>query len=538
MFVTGRVDLLWKQVEAQTNVVQVHESATQGLQASSGSGTYAPCKACGPGVSGAIGVPADEAAAPKPNDDGSVISSTLLKVIGDNGQCHCVHVTELIKQVDIIEKQLKANKLGSGTSLRADAPAYGATDPLAYSDPWRPAGAGGAGGDGGGGAGGGGEGGPGPGSNRDGMPRNANGKLTVPLTLREHIGSLGYKDKPAFDEKLSERAEYQHSGKAGTGMTWKGKVERHLISRAPVMMNILKWAEEQGLEKITEHGLAQAIGMKLTDEQQMVMNGQLWGFLSAAVSGSADTLFKGADALQGVDAWRILTRYILQGKDIRIETLRREMKIAVARPISGLDKMEEGIAEFEYAIKQYEDAGGEAYDLEMKKNDLLQVLPGELSELLLWMATDKNQSFQGFKDHVITMSGRILFNKRKSPLHAVVEPQPQSPAQEPGGDNELMAALASGDADEILAAVTKWKGRTPNRGGGGRFQNVNKLLVENRLLVETQVQVIDLHVGARIAARHTRLAVAQSLQSHSRTDYVGSVARRTTRARSAPREDR
>ena len=154
-----------------------------------------------------------------------------------------------------------------------------------------------------------------------------------------------------FDDKLSERSEYQYAGEVGTGIAWKGKVERHFISRAPVMMNILKWAEDQGLEKITEPMLAAAIGSKLTDEQQMIMNGQLWGFLSASVSGSADSLFKGADALQGIDAWRILTRYILQGKDIRIETLRREMKVAIARPISGLDKMEEGIAEFEHAIK-------------------------------------------------------------------------------------------------------------------------------------------------------------------------------------------
>ena len=108
-------------------------------------------------------------------------------------------------------------------------------------------------------------------------------------------------------------------------MAWEGKVERHFISRAPVVMNALKWAGDRGLETITESALAQAIGSKLTDEQQMIMHGQLWGFLSASVSGSADSLFKGAGALQGVDAWRTLTRYILQGKGIRIAALRREM---------------------------------------------------------------------------------------------------------------------------------------------------------------------------------------------------------------------
>ena len=225
------------------------------------------------------------------------------------------------------------------------------------------------------------------------MPRDAAGKLVLPLPLREHLGSAGYKDKSMFEEKHTEREEYRYSGKTGTGVAWKAKVERHFISRAPVLRDILKWAEEQGLEKITEDQFARAVGAKLTDEQQMFVNSQIWGFIAAAVSGSADTLFKGADDLQGVDAWRILTRYISQGKDIRIEQLRRDMKAVVARPITGLDKMEEGIAEFEHAIKQYEDAGGEAYDPAMKKNDLLQVLLGELSELMLWMATDQGKNF-------------------------------------------------------------------------------------------------------------------------------------------------
>ena len=137
--------------------------------------------------------------------------------------------------------------------------------------------------------------------------------MRLPLRLHQHIGSLGYKDKPAFDDRLTERNEYRYSGKTGTGIAWKSKVERHLISRAPVMIDILKWAEargaqeEGGHDKITEDQIAQAVGAKLTEDQQMIMNGQLWGFLAAAVSGSADSLFKGADIMQGIDAWRILT---------------------------------------------------------------------------------------------------------------------------------------------------------------------------------------------------------------------------------------
>ena len=113
-------------------------------------------------------------------------------------------------------------------------------------------------------------------------------------------------------------------------------------------------------------------------------------------------------------------RYIYQGNDIRLETLRREMKAAIAKPIPSLEKMEEGIAEFEHAIKEHQDAGGKDYgDLNMKKNDLIQVLPGELSETMLWMATDQKKPYPLFKEHVINMSAKILFNKRESPLHVV-----------------------------------------------------------------------------------------------------------------------
>ena len=61
--------------------------------------------------------------------------------------------------------------------------------------------------------------------------------------------------------------------------------------------------------------------------------------------------------------------HVLQGNDVRIETRRREMNIAVARPTPGLDKMEEGVAEFEHAVRQYDGAGGEVYDLAMEKAD-------------------------------------------------------------------------------------------------------------------------------------------------------------------------
>ena len=59
-----------------------------------------------------------------------------------------------------------------------------------------------------------------------------------------------------------------------------------------MLKDILKLAEGQELDTITGDRFARAVGTKLTDEQQMFVNSQIWGFLAAAVSGSADTLFK------------------------------------------------------------------------------------------------------------------------------------------------------------------------------------------------------------------------------------------------------
>ncbi len=159
-----------------------------------------------------------------------------------------------------------------------------------------------------------------------------------------------------IDAKLTGRAGHKCAGNVVTSIAWKGKVGRHCMSRASVMMSILKWAEEQGLNKISEAHFAQAVGAKLAEEQQMIMNGQLWGFLAAAVQGAADSIFKGADIMQGLDAWRLLTRYIYQGNDIRLETLRREMKAALANTIPSMQKLEEGIPESEHAITEHQEA--------------------------------------------------------------------------------------------------------------------------------------------------------------------------------------
>ena len=80
------------------------------------------------------------------------------------------------------------------------------------------------------------------------------------------------------------------------------------------------------------------------------------------------------------------------------------------------------------------------------------------------------------------MTGRIFFNEKKSPIHAVVaEPGRERHAQREFGDNgetELMAALGMDDPEDMTAAGVKCKGefnRGGNAGGDGGVRNTGDM---------------------------------------------------------------
>ena len=461
---SGRVDLIGKHAEEHAGTIMAHGMAiealgvnTQALVIASQSAGTPTCQVCGPpGIQGIMPGSSGQGEPTGP------IANTLKSIISGNGTCHCIHVSELQAKVLALE-QKERSVAATSTGNQGDDPFQRTgSDPWQPGRPFVPAGLGGAGGPGGSGppGGGGGPGGHGgAGGGDDGVPRDAEGKRRLPLTLTEPLGSIAYRDKAVFDEKLAEREEYRYSGKGG-GIAWKRKVENHFISRAPIMQEILSWAEEEELNPISRERFAAAVGDKLTFEQVVIVNAAIYGFLSAAVSGSAETMFDGAVRPNGLDGWRRLTHYINQNKGIRVENLRRDVKIVIAKPIPSLERIEEGIAEFENIIKQFEDAGGEKSSDATKKNDLLQVLPGDLSEILLWKSVDDSYTFKGFTDHVITMASRLLQTRRKLPLHAVAAAAPKE-----DGVEDFMAAIEGLEGDELLAAVGRWKARG---GGAGR----------------------------------------------------------------------
>ena len=78
-----------------------------------------------------------------------------------------------------------------------------------------------------------------------------------------------------------------------------------------------------------------------------------------------------------------------------------------------LDGIPDGIAAFETTLEEYEAVGGERASDQVRKSDLLAILPGRLQADLLWHSTDVKLTYGQFRDEIPTQSARIAdLNKR------------------------------------------------------------------------------------------------------------------------------
>ncbi len=394
------------------------------------------CQPCGGRQQGACGgwqapcAPTPSGGAASSSDGEPWHMSILRAVTGGNGTCHCIHVKELMEKVQALEK--------AGRAPRAD---HRGPDPLQHTG-WRPSATA-------------------PLSAPSaGDSTRPQAKEELPLVLKDPLGAIGYEKRAIFDEKLASLDEYKFNGVKG-GLAWKGKVERHFIARAPILRKILKWAEDEELEVITPEKLIEAIGAgpygRMTEDQVLMANTAVWGFLSTALSGSAETLFKRAEMLNGLDAWRLVTRHINHGKAIRLETLRREMKTMHLRPIHDLERVEEGIAAFENTINEYILAGGTPQGETEKKSDLKAILPAALRNALLWNSSDKG-TFEEFRDMVLVQSAQVLLDQKKLPVHAVnAEPSEIEDDDHAFFDMNILQGVSN--MEDLINVVDKWKQR-------------------------------------------------------------------------------
>ncbi len=389
------------------------------------------------GAYGAGGPPSGhDGHAASPNGHDPPTPACFLKSRGGNGECHCVHVVTLMAEMAEV-KVFLGDLHGDGHERRIPGMRLPAQAPAGPAMPGaRP---------------------------HDPSPTERT-LWALPLKLGP-MGTLS--SGKLFDDRVTGQDGFRFTGAKG-GEAWKGKVERYLISKIPALHVLMGWAERyEGV--IEEAKLHEAVQDQLTvyrhdgsaEDMLEVLNGGVWGFLSNCLSGEAETMFKQAKTLHGIDAWRRVVRFIDHGKSIRLETLRNEVRLLHTKQIRNLEGVAIGLAEFENKLQEFTDLGGLAPEDADKKSDLLAILPQEMKELMIWRATDPEEPYQKFRDRVQTQTAQILLNRKKLPLHAVQQ-------EEEDDEDDFYADPATMTREELVAVVGRLGAQGRLRQGPGR----------------------------------------------------------------------
>ena len=56
------------------------------------------------------------------------------------------------------------------------------------------------------------------------------------------LGAIGFRDRPMFDDKIMMAEGYQYVV-VKDGPKWRTKVSNYFISRAPLLKEVIDWAE-------------------------------------------------------------------------------------------------------------------------------------------------------------------------------------------------------------------------------------------------------------------------------------------------------
>ena len=365
----------------------------------------------------------------------------------DGKSCHCDHVRKLIEDMNAVRLdigRLQAARLpliNPGAQRDGEGPPNGAPERNYGGGPSHAA-----------------------------PPEIHSASTSLPLSLGP-LGTLS--SGRIFDDRVATQPDFAFKG-IKQGYAWKTKAVNYMISKVPAMKQILHWAEREE-NVITPERLQHAVGSGLcvydrdgsaTDHTKS-LDSAVWGFLSNCTSAEAEVMFKQAEVCEGIDAWRRIIRLLDNGRSIRFEQLRNEIRMIRAYPIKTLEAVTVGVAEYENKINDFVEAGGRRPPEDELKSDLNAILPNELGNHLTVRVTDHNMSYQQFRDFVVYTCAQLLMrNKRLPPIHHVDE---GDSSQQGHGARTEEGFIDPDDYEGLLAAVNgHWKGRKGGGKGGVR----------------------------------------------------------------------
>ena len=427
--------------------------------------TAGPPRSLGPD----LGAAGDDFACRPCGPPGVPIGTLLGAAKSPSHECHCFHLDELAVKVESITAEMHRRAARPEPPIR-EPPSVNGSAPAAAARPvdsWQTPGAcpwsagaqaggqrqgpgtgsihpgqgGGAGAPGGSGGGGGGGG--------DAPHGNA---------AVRHVGPATYDLETIFDDKVALSETYKFVGGEG-GERWRMKIRGYWIARFPALQSILNWAEDMGEKRITfELVSSRSLQDKWMAEASVPrLSELLWGFMNTCLAGEAHRCFETADTLNGLEAWRLIVRDIQKGKTMRMCQLRK--LIRNPPQITRLEDVDHGLIRFENLHKEYAGiVGDRAPHDDEKRTDLLECLPAEIREQLLWRSTVEGEDFQDFQNHVRAATNSILYHRGKiaSPINAVDSPETNAKSHQ-------QTTEKLNEVEQVIGAVLKKMGFQPGK---------------------------------------------------------------------------
>lgn len=276
--------------------------------------------------------------------------------------------------------------------------------------------------------------------------------------------------KKIFHDSLALQADYRYNGRSD-GDKWRGKTRRMIISAIPAAYDILPWAER--LEQVPKNGISDQMVVDefsglITKENVVAISAALWGFLNNCVTEDAEQEFKRAGMMSGIEAWRRLSKTIDNGKAVKLERIRVELRKITQKPMKSIDQISAGITKYENKVQELVDAGGTESQPEEQIADIKAILPKEVRDgLVWWMSNHIEDDFAKFRDTLNMQVAKVLLGRGEASVHNI-----EGHDHEDGDEDQALAnAVAEhrNDAEGMLAAITKI---VHNRGGAnGRMRD-------------------------------------------------------------------
>ena len=140
-----------------------------------------------------------------------------------------------------------------------------------------------------------------------------------------------YQERALFDDKAVERPDMRFEG-CKNGPQWKSAVEFYMNSKCPLLLELLKWAEQHGETEVLDCNVDACTGAYLDAGRREFIQCDIFGFLTGCLRGAALTMSKAGVVFNGLDAWRRVIRMIDNGLPHQLEDLCNEVRTIHLRP--------------------------------------------------------------------------------------------------------------------------------------------------------------------------------------------------------------